>query len=219
MKRTRWTKAVLGALVALLTLSLAGSVALAAGRAQEGDASGSEGILPPGQGRPRAWGKVTKVHGKTLEVENRRGTFEVLTDDETLFRIPGVEEPSIKDVEVGDVVAGKVVQQEDGTLLATAIAVLPPPRPGERRGIGRVMAIQGQTLEVETRWCTAEIRTDGEIVFRVPGVEEPTIEDIEVGDLIAGKVVRQEDDTLLAKAIAVLPPRGEEPRPSSESAP
>jgi hypothetical protein len=120
--------------------------------------------------------------------------------------VPGVEEPTLADVEIDDVVAGIVVKQEDGALLAKLVAVVPPK--GERlRGLGKVTAVGDDALTVVTRdGQERTIAVDGETRFRVPGVEEPTLADVEVDDVVAGIVVNQADDTLLAKAIAVLPP-------------
>ena len=166
-------------------------------------------VLPPKPERVRGWGRVEAVHGKTLVVQNRQGTFEVLTDKDTVFRIRGVEDPSIVDIEVGDLVAGRAIKQEDGTLLAKLVAVVPP---GLRpiRALGRVEAIHGRTLVVENRRGTFEIHTDKDTIFRIRGVEDPSIVDVEVGDLVAGKVVKEADGTLLAKLIAVVPPRNED---------
>ncbi len=162
-------------------------------------------VLPFRPSRIRGWGRVQAVHGKTLVIENRQGTFDVLTDKDTVFRIRGVEDPSIKDVKVGDLVAGTAIKQEDGTLLAKLVAVIPP----RLRALGRVEAIHGKTLVVENRRGTFDVHTDQDTLFRIRGIEDPSIRDIEVGDLVAGRVVKQEAGSLLAKLIAVVPPRSD----------
>jgi hypothetical protein len=106
------TKLLLGTLAALVILGLVGGVAFAAEPSR----------------RIRGLGRVTAVSGDTITVENRRGTFDILTDEETVFRARGIENPSIKDVHVGDLVAGKVERQEDHTLLAKVVIVLPSKR-------------------------------------------------------------------------------------------
>jgi ribosomal protein L35AE/L33A len=166
-------------------------------------------VVPPKPERVRGWGRVEAVHGKRLVVRNRQGTFEVLTDKHTVFRIRGVEDPSIVDIEVGDLVAGRAIKQEDGTLLAKLVAVVPP-RLRPVRALGRVEAIHGKTLAVENRRGTFEVHTDKDTVFRIRGIEDPSIVDVEVGDLVAGKVVNEADGTLLARLIAVVPPRNED---------
>jgi hypothetical protein len=92
-----------------------------------------------------------------------------------------------------------------GLLASTALAQEPPRR---LRGLGKVTAIEGDTLTVETRqYGTIALLTDADTRCRVPGVEDPSIDDIEVGDILAGIATKQDDDTLLAKFVAVVPPR------------
>jgi hypothetical protein len=68
----------------------------------------------------------------TLRTE-RRGEVTVLTDDDTAYRIPGVEDPGFADIEVGNrvVVLGRPDEENPDTILARGIGVLPPP--DERR--------------------------------------------------------------------------------------
>ena len=106
------TKLLLGTLAALVILGLVGGVAFAA----------------EPFGRLRGLGKVTAISGDAITVENQRGTFDILTDDETLFRVRGIENPTIEDIHVGDLVAGEVERQEDHTLLAKVVIVVPPKR-------------------------------------------------------------------------------------------
>jgi hypothetical protein len=106
-------------------------------------------------------------------------------------------------VRAGDVVAGRAVKQDDRTLLAKLIAVVPP-EPRRVRGLGKVTAIEGSTITVENRRGTFPILVDDETVFRIRDVENPTIGDVQVGDVVAGRVVKQ-DDTLVARMIGVLP--------------
>ena len=142
-----------------------------------------------------------------LTVETHRGeTVDVLVDGETVLRIRGVENPTLEAIHVGDIVAGQVEKQEDGTLLAKVIAVVPP-RNERIRGLGKVAEVQGDTLTIENRRGTFAVRTDEDTVFRVRGIENPTLEDIRVGDIVAGQAEKQGDGTLLAKIIAVVPPR------------
>ena len=121
-----------------------------------------------------------------------------------MFHVPGVEDPGIEDIEEGDLVAGKGIRQEDGTFLARAIAVVPPR--WIARSLGRVTEIHGNKLVVQTWRGTFDVHTDKDTVFRVPGVEEPTIKDVNEGDIIAGRVVKQEGNKLLAKTIVVVRP-------------
>lgn len=92
------------------------------------------GRQPPG---PRGLqGEVTDLDAQTgtltLQTE-RRGEVTVLTDDDTSYRIPGVEDPGFDDIEVGDrvVVVGRPDEENPDTLLARGVGVLPSPE--ERR--------------------------------------------------------------------------------------
>lgn len=81
-------------------------------------------------------GEVTAIDAQaatlTLQTE-RRGEVTVLTNDDTSYRIPGVEDPGFADIEVGDrvVVLGRLDEENPDTILARVIGVLPSP--DERR--------------------------------------------------------------------------------------
>lgn len=65
----------------------------------------------------------------TLAVEtDRRGTFTVLTDEQTRYRIPGAEDPGLADVQVGDriVALGHWEPDAPGVFHARGLAVLQP---------------------------------------------------------------------------------------------
>ena len=186
-------KLLLGTLITLLTLGISGGVAFAADSVQ----------------RHGGLGKVIAIGQNTLTVENQWGTFDILTDEKTVIRVPGVENPTLDDVPVGALVAGHVEKRDDSSFLAKAIFVVPPPK-ARLRGLGKVTAVGDDALTVETRRGeTIQVLVDGETVLRIRGVEDPTLDAIHVGDIVAGQVERQEDSTLLAKIIAVVPPKNE----------
>ena len=188
-------KLILGALIALVTLGLVG-----------GTAAFATGTLQ----KVRGMGKVTAVdlEAGTLTVDTWCGTVTLYTNEETVFHVRGVENPSLADIQVGDPLAGEVERQEDGTLLATHLAVVPP-KQDRARGLGKVTAIdlEAGTLTVEARRGTVTLYTDENTLFRVKDVESPSLADIQVGDLLAGEVEKQDDDTLLATHLAVVPPK------------
>ncbi|MBN1580947.1 MAG: hypothetical protein JXA89_09620 [Anaerolineae bacterium] len=189
-------KLILGTLAAVLVFGLAGGTAFAADSLQ----------------RQGGLGRVIDIQGEVIIVENQLGTFDIHTDGETVFRVRGVEQPTIDDVSVGDLVAGRVEKQDDGTLLAKLVTVMPSP--GRRlRGLGRVTAVGADSLTVEIRNGEAHtILIDADTKFRIKDVEDATLADIQVGDVVAGAVVKQEDGTLLAKLVVVVPPKGERVR-------
>jgi len=146
-------------------------------------------------------GQVTVISGNAITVERPDGLTTVVTDDHTRYRVPGVDNPTLADVQVGDLVGIVAFGQDDGTLLAKAVAVL--------RGVrfrGEVTARNGAVLTLSTAKGPQDVTTDADTRYRVSGVENPTLEDVNVGDRVAVIAVTQGvGGGLLAKGIAVLP--------------
>jgi peptidoglycan biosynthesis protein MviN/MurJ (putative lipid II flippase) len=65
-----------------------------------------------------------------------------------------IDHPTLDDIWVDDQVSGEIVEQDDGTLFAKSIVVAPPD--GQARALGRVTAIDGQTLTIEGQPLTIE---------------------------------------------------------------
>ena len=157
----------------------------------------------PRQGHLR--GEVLAVEGDTFTIRIARDRqpgreIQVLTDEATEFRVPGVEDPSIADLQVGDHVAGEGVIEEDDTMRATLVVVLPEQ---VARLTGEVTAIEGTTLVLETLGGTVNVLTDAGTVFRVPGVEEPTLADVEVGDQVIAAGTWEDETTFSAIGVSV----------------
>jgi hypothetical protein len=153
----------------------------------------------PREGRLR--GEVVAIKGDTFTVHTLRGRdIVVLTDEATEFRVPGVENPTIADLKVGDKVAGEGVAEE-GTIRATLVVVLPD---DAARLTGEVIAIDGTTLVVETASGTVNVLTDGDTVFRIRGVEEPGLDDIEIGDQIVAGGNWEDESTFHAVGVGVV---------------
>ena len=154
--------------------------------------------------RFRLAGEVLEVEGTTLTLETRGGRQPALrTDDETVFRIPGVEAPGLDDVQVGDRVL-VAAETRDGELYAAQVAV--PPE-GMERVIGGVTEIDGQTLTVETPRGEIQVLTDDATIFRVPDVGQATLEAVEAGDRIACAGRQEGSTTFAARIVQVRPPR------------
>jgi hypothetical protein len=142
------------------------------------------GAEEAGPSLARLRGEIIGVEGNTLTIRAERREIVVQTDEETEFRVPGVENPTVADLEIGDKVAGEGVVEEDGTVRATLVIVLPD---DAARLIGKVTDIEGTTLAVQSASGTVNVLTDEDTVFRVPGVEEPGLDDVNVGDrIVAG---------------------------------
>ena len=150
-------------------------------------------------------GKVTGVAPPTIEVQTRPGTDVVITDENTRFFVPGVENPSLADIAVDDIIMAGGVRDDDG-LHALVVAVTPE-RPQRAIRRGTVAAKDGSALTLETpNGDQLTVVTDEQTRFRVVGVDEPTINDIQVGfQAVAAGVLDPADGTLLARIVGARP--------------
>jgi hypothetical protein len=150
-------------------------------------------------------GKVTAIEGATLTVDTRAGEKVLLTDGDTQFHVPDVEQPTLADIQVGDRIVALVHAREGDLLLAKAVVVLPRGAPGPIHFRGRVSRVGESSLQVQTRRCAITVTTTETTRIRVPDVQDPALSDIRVGDtvLVVGRpagLCRIE-----ARAIGVLP--------------
>ncbi|MFB0533363.1 MAG: DUF5666 domain-containing protein [Anaerolineae bacterium] len=158
-------------------------------------------------------GKVTAVEGQTLVITTRESEKEVVTTSETYFHIPNVEGPGLDDIKVGCIITALGQKDDDGTFTAQIVAVTPA-RPLRRMIVrrnmvgGEVTAIEGKTLTVKTRRGEKTILTDENTRFRISGVENPSLKDIEVGDKVIALGRRNEDGDFVAKVMGS--PKGRE---------
>jgi hypothetical protein len=151
-------------------------------------------------------GEVAAIEGQALTLTNRAGDRVLLTDENTQFRVPDVEEPTLADVQVGDRVFAVVEAGEGGTLLARMVSVLPEDAPGPIHLRGRVTGVARSSLRVKVRRDEVTVTVTETTQIRVPGAENPTLADVRVGDwvLVIGRpagLCRVE-----ARAVGVLPP-------------
>lgn len=160
-------------------------------------------------------GKVTTINDPTIEVLTRQGAAVVITDAETRFHIPGVENPSLADIAIDDIILAGGVKEEDG-LHAVVVAVTPE-RPQRTIRRGTVSANDGSSLTLETPNGEVIVLTDENTRFRVAGVEDATIDDVQVGfQAVAGGLLNPSDGTLQARLVGARPaPAGAGPDPSN----
>lgn len=151
-------------------------------------------------------GQVAAIEGTTLLVTTiSREECRAITDGDTRFYVPGVPGPTIEDIDVGDYVGVRGERTEAGDLLARAVLVVPAERAHCRNiARGEVLAVEDLTLVVQTRLGEKWVITDEATHFRIPSAEQPTIEDISVGDpaLAVGRC--DEDGNLRARVVAVV---------------
>lgn len=171
--------------------------------------------------RPQAFqrftvrGKVTRIDGPTLLVESPHGEQRIFTTDETRYRIPGVEDPGLDDIQLGELIVAAGDQKgQEGIFEAKLIAVVPHRLRELEQVRGRVAAIQDTTLTLDTDQGSITILSDEHTRYRIPGVEDPGLDDIQVGDFVLAVVQRDASGHFLAKGIGVLrdrPDRGDRP--------
>lgn len=152
-------------------------------------------------------GKVTAVSDPILTLHTRQGSVDVITDEGTRFQIRGAEEASLADIALDDrVVVGGAWDPEQKGFHAVVVG-LAPQRAQRVLRHGIVTSIDGNTLILETRDGRAlSVITDQETRFRVPGVENPGIDDIQVGyQAAAAGLVNPDDGTLQARIVGARP--------------
>jgi len=174
-----------------------------------------------GRGGLYLLGKVTGVQDAQLSVETPDGPWTVLVDDETVIRLPGVEDPDLEDVAVGKAILVKGRVTAAGTMQAQLIthpapllrmraALLELLRALKRRGLrGQVEAINGETMTLSTPQGQVTVRVNEDTRFRGPGVEPLALEDIRVGDTIVVLGLPDITCPINAKGIILLPGENE----------
>jgi hypothetical protein len=151
-------------------------------------------------------GRVTAVEGLTISVETGQGERIVVTDESTRFLIPGVEDPGIRDVAAGDPILALGRPDDEGNLLARMVAIVTAGQVQRHTLRGVITAIEGDTIGLLTRRGDVRVLTDRETIFRIPGVEDPGIDDLEVRDqiLVVG-TWGAEQELFTARAVTLIP--------------
>jgi hypothetical protein len=178
-------------------------------RNEEGDLAASVVIVVPAELAQRrfvAQGQVTAVNGLTITVDAGRGKGLVVTDGSTRFLIPGVEVPGIEDVSVGDPLLALGRPDDEGNLRARLVAVVTPGQVRRHTIRGLITDIRGDSLTLLTRLSEVQVETNDNTVFRIPGAEDPGIDDLNVRDLII--VVgtwKADQEAFAARAVTLIP--------------
>jgi hypothetical protein len=157
------------------------------------------------QGR-RAYGVIESIAGQTIALASPVGPLNLVTDANTLFRIPGTEQPGLGNLAAGDAAGALGWWDEDGgTFHAFVVARLEPDRLFPLGG--ELTAVGDDTLTIETCHGTAAVRVDDETRYRVGTVGDAGLDDLEVGMMIVVGGTLNPDGGLLARGVAV--PRAE----------
>ncbi|MBC7237458.1 MAG: hypothetical protein H5T69_16575, partial [Chloroflexi bacterium] len=167
-------------------------------------------------------GRLLSVAEDALSIEAGDQEWAVTVTEETIIRLPGIEEPTLADLKVGKVlsVRGKVL----GVGQMEAEVIAPPqraPRPGNlleqlKRARQLVGTIRGEISALADEGFTVtnprgalEVVVNEETRYRIPGVEEPSFADLAVGQLIVVRPVPEEgglnpEDGVTAAVVGVV---------------
>jgi RNase P/RNase MRP subunit p29 len=149
-------------------------------------------------------GVIRAIDGDNIGLLTRRGEVRVETNSETVFRIPGVEDPGIDDLHLRDLIVVVGTWDAEEEVFSARAVTLIPRWPSHLRFLhGEVTAIDGRTIVLNALQGELAVLTDGDTVFRIAGVEEPGLDDLEVGDTVGVLVGRTDDGGLLAKVVLV----------------
>ena len=151
-------------------------------------------------------GKVKAVEGQNITVTTLAGDKVLATDENTRFRVAGVEQATLSDIHVGDPISAIVQTQDDGSLLARMVAVIPEGAHGPITLKGRVVRVGDGVFRIMVRSNVVAVDVTATTQAWVPGIENPTLSNIQVGDwvLVIGRAVGR--FRVEALGLIVLPP-------------
>ena len=169
-------------------------------------------------------GEVAGVEDDQIHIETAEETWTVLVDEDTVIRLPGIREATIENIEVGKPLMCRGHVTAVGMLEASEIT-LPSGAKGPCQRApgadlldslqrarrlqgtlkGQVASVGDDQLTLSTGESEVAVRVDAETSFRVPDVDEPTLEDIESGQLVVVWVPQEEDAA--AKSVAIVTER------------
>jgi len=169
-------------------------------------------VLPEGTPGPTILrGRVARVGPGLLQVNARQGMVTVTIAAMTHIYVPNVNNPAPSNIRVGEWVL--VIGHRTGPrrIEARFLALLPPMSAHRFIISGEVTGIEGTSLTVQDPKDAHTILIDEQTRYHVPGVEQPTLADIQVGDHILALGQPAEGKSLLARVIIVR--RAPEPSP------
>ena len=129
---------------------------------------------------PSVGGTVTAADADSITVQGRNGlTQEIQTTGETTYRL-GTEATTRAEVTVGDRIHAFGETGTDDAFTATAVIVAVPKVAGE------VTAVSSGSFTIRLRdGSTWTVTVDADTAYRIRDVDDPGLDDIEVGDAVA----------------------------------
>ncbi|NTU62375.1 MAG: hypothetical protein HGB05_03015 [Chloroflexi bacterium] len=172
------------------------------GRWQDGKLQANLVRLIPDELRDKAVGQVKSISGGTIAITKPDGSaLSIITNAETKFHAKGIENPSLADIQVGDVIIATGMLDGD-TLTASHVGFQTPRERTGPLAVGKIGAINGGTLTLEQPFGQSlTVTTDANtlVVQRgEDGLVVITISDLKVGDGVAVLGVRSSDGKSIA---------------------
>jgi len=159
-------------------------------------------------------GRVVAVTRQTIVVQTGRTERAVTVIRATRLWSPQGRLESLREVKAGDTVLAVGQPTELGQWQAGAVLAVGSIQTAQVRLRGPVTAIdlEAGTLEVETARGTVTVVTGEDTRYRLPGIEDPGLNDLQVGDRIvaAGRFESRDPLVFAAQAIGSLPAREEQ---------
>jgi hypothetical protein len=149
-------------------------------------------------------GELLSVDADGFQVGLRHGTAHVTVKAGTEYRVPGVDEPGLADLEIGEPVSVRGRLGDDGGMTACVVTMKPERRPIHWL-VGRATAVQDRWLTIRTPLRRVRVHTNEGTRIRVPGVDGATLSDIEPGSLVAVRGAQRTPNVVAAQSVAVLP--------------
>lgn len=159
-------------------------------------------------------GRAVAVTAQTIVVETGRTERAITVTRATRLWSPQGRLASLREVKPGDKMLAVGQPTELGQWHAGVVLAIggPQVRQGGLRGQVTAIDLEAGTLEVETARGPVAVATGEDTRYRLPGVDDPGLGDIQVGDHIVavGRFESRDPAVFAARGIGTLPPREEQ---------
>jgi uncharacterized protein DUF5666 len=146
---------------------------------------------------------VTAVEGSNLSLKTDDGWTRTITTTASTKVTRGGATIAIGDIKAGDHVRFRETRNADGTFSITAVDVVVP------SVVGKVTAKTADTITVQgLDGNTATIHVSGSTKYRVPGKDNATLGDIEVGAIVGAQGEKRADGSIDATTVRGAPKPG-----------
>lgn len=177
---------------------------------------------PPDRTGAYLIGRVSEVGAMQLTLVVGEQTWKVSATASTVVRLPGAPSAGWQDIKAGTVVLARGKITAANTMDAELITAPPEPlanlrqlpqlirRARQVRGMvkGEIASLGQNQFAVKAGERQTAIAVDAETKYRVPNVENATIADLRVGQLVMVEPVDRETETLTAKTVVVVTKEG-----------